>query len=67
MEHDQKDPRVPYALLERAEANGRDAFPDADEVKALWVPANACEVALEVWRDGKATVISAARLLAAAA
>jgi hypothetical protein len=48
--------RVPYALLARAEGDARERFPDATRVRALWTPASACEVHVEVWRGDSATV-----------
>lgn len=45
--------RVPYALLARAEQDMRERFPDAVRVKALWTPASAYEVCVEVWRDSE--------------
>lgn len=48
--------QVPYALLGRAERDAHERFPDATRVHALWTPASACEVHVEVWRGDSATV-----------
>ena len=46
----------PYAELARAEQDARELYPNATRVHALWTPASAHEVHVEIWHGRAAQV-----------
>lgn len=56
-----RDPHVDYVALANAEVEARGKYPEAFSIRALWTPASANPVHLEVWtRDARTGAPSAA-------
>lgn len=49
---------VPYARLERAQDIVREQYPNATRVRALWTPAGASEIVVEVWHGRSAQSVA---------
>lgn len=49
-------PRVPYRALRGAERHARKQHPEATRIKAIWTPASAHDVHVEVWSEDGATI-----------
>lgn len=52
---DTRDPRVSYVALANAEVEAREKYPDAFSIRAMWTPASADPIHVEVWTRDERT------------